>query len=142
MLKTQLILKNVITPEDWDSLEEHVQYDFLYDNHFSDLKANELLNEQLGVVAAMEPYMGKYFSAHYVRTKVLKQTEDDIEEIDKQIDKEIKDGTLPDPNAIIDPETGMEIDPSSMDLGQPMNEPDLESQGASTEVEMPKGGEI
>ena len=68
--------------------------------------------------------------------------EDDIEEIDKQIDKEIKDGTLPDPNAIIDPETGMEIDPSSMDLGQPMNEPDLESQGASTEVEMPKGGEI
>ena len=142
MLKTQLILKNVITPEDWDSLEEHVQYDFLYDNHFSDLKANELLNEQLGVVAAMEPYMGKYFSAHYVRTKVLKQTEDDIEEIDKQIDKEIKDGTLPDPNAIIDPETGMEIDPSSMNLGQPMNEPDLESQGASTEVEMPKGGEI
>jgi len=142
MLKTQLILKNVITPEDWDSLEEHVQYDFLYDNHFSDLKANELLNEQLGVVAAMEPYMGKYFSAHYVRTKVLKQTEDDIVEIDKQIDKEIKDGTLPDPNAIIDPETGMEIDPSSMDLGQPMNEPDLESQGASTEVEMPKGGEI
>jgi len=142
MLKTQLILKNVITPEDWDSLEEHIQYDFLYDNHFSDLKANELLNEQLGVVAAMEPYMGKYFSAHYVRTKVLKQTEDDIEDIDKQIDKEIKDGTLPDPNAIIDPETGMEIDPSSMDLGQPMNEPDLESQGASTEVEMPKGGEI
>ena len=142
MLKTQLILKNVITPEDWDSLEEHIQYDFLYDNHFSDLKANELLNEQLGVVAAMEPYMGKYFSAHYVRTKVLKQTEDDIAEIDKQIDKEIKDGTLPDPNAIIDPETGMEIDPSSMDLGQPMNEPDLESQGASTEVEMPKGGEI
>ena len=142
MLKTQLILKNVITPEDWDSLEEHVQYDFLYDNHFSDLKSNELLNEQLGVVAAMEPYMGKYFSAHYVRTKVLKQTEDDIEGIDKQIDKEIKDGTLPDPNAIIDPETGMEIDPSSMDLGQPMNEPVLESQGASTEVEMPKGGEI
>jgi len=142
MLKTQLILKNVITPEDWDSLEEHIQYDFLYDNHFSDLKANELLNEQLGVVAAMEPYMGKYFSAHYVRTKVLKQTEDDIQDIDKQIDKEIKDGTLPDPNAIIDPETGMEIDPSSMDLGKPMNEPDLESQGASTEVEMPKGGEI
>jgi len=142
MLKTQLILKNVITPEDWDSLEEHIQYDFLYDNHFSDLKANELLNEQLGVVAAMEPYMGKYFSAHYVRTKVLKQTEDDILEIDEQIDKEIKDGTLPDPNAIIDPETGMEIDPSSMDLGQPMNEPDLESQGTSTEVEMPKGGEI
>ena len=53
MLKTQLILKNVITPEDWNDLEDHIQYDFLYDNHFSDLKKNELLNEQLGVVASM-----------------------------------------------------------------------------------------
>ena len=80
------------------------------------------MNEQLGVVAAMEPYMGKYFSAHYVRTKVLKQTEDDIEEIDKQIDKEIKDGTLTRSKCNgIDPEHwNGPIDPSSMDLGQPM----------------------
>ena len=71
MLKTQLILKNVITPEDWNDLEDHIQYDYLYDNHFADLKKNELLNEQLGVVASMEPYMGKYFSNHFVRTKIL-----------------------------------------------------------------------
>ena len=118
MLKTQLILKNIITPEDWNDLEDHIQYDFLYDNHFSDLKKNELLNEQLGVVASMEPYMGKYFSNHYVRTKVLKQTEDDIKEIDKEIEKEIKDGSLMDPNAMVDPNTGAPMDPN-MDLGQP-----------------------
>jgi len=141
MLKTQLILKNVITPEDWDTLEDHIQYDFLYDNHFSDLKENELLNEQLGVIAAMEPYMGKYFSAQYVRSKVLKHTEDDIKEMDEQIAKEIEDGIIPDPNMPIDPATGMPMDPN-MDLGQPITEPDLESQGASTEVQMPKGGEI
>ena len=139
MLKTQLILKNIITPDDWNELEDHIQYDFLYDNHFSDLKKNELLNEQLGVVASMEPYMGKYFSNHFVRTKVLKQTEDDIKEIDKEIKKEIKDGTLMDPNAMVDPNTGAPMDPN-MDLGQPITEPDLESQGSATEA--PEGGEI
>jgi len=139
MLKTQLILKNIITPDDWSELEDHIQYDFLYDNHFSDLKKNELLNEQLGVVASMEPYMGKYFSNHYVRTKVLKQTEDDIKEIDKEIEKEIKDGSLMDPNAMVDPNTGAPMDPN-MDLGQPITEPDLESQGSATEA--PEGGEI
>jgi len=139
MLKTQLIFKNIITPDDWNELEDHIQYDFLYDNHFSDLKKNELLNEQLGVVASMEPYMGKYFSNHYVRTKVLKQTEDDIKEIDKEIKKEIKDGSLMDPNAMVDPNTGAPMDPN-MDLGQPITEPDLESQGSATEA--PEGGEI
>ena len=139
MLKTQLILKNIITPEDWNDLEDHIQYDYLYDNHFADLKKNELLNEQLGVVASMEPYMGKYFSNHFVRTKILKQTEDDIKEIDIEIEEEIKDGSLMDPNAMVDPNTGAPMD-SSMDLGQPINEPDLESQGSATEA--PEGGEI
>ena len=139
MLKTQLILKNIITPEDWNQLEEHIQYDYLYDNHFSDLKENELLNEQLGVIAAMEPYMGKYFSAFYVRNKILKHTETEIEEMDKQIEQEIKDGVLPDPNIPVDPETGLPLD-QVMDLGAPVNEPDLASQEKA--VEVPKGGEI
>ena len=139
MLKTQLILKNIITPDDWSELEDHIQYDYLYDNHFSDLKENELLNEQLGVVSAMEPYLGRYFSAQYVRSKILKQTETEIKDIDKQIEKEIKDGILPDPNAVIDPETGMPTG-QKMDLGTPVTEPDLESQGSATEA--PEGGEI
>ena len=142
MLKTQLILKNIITIDDWSELEDHIQYDYLYDNHFSDLKENELLNEQLGVIAAMEPYMGRYFSAHYVRNRVLKQTETEMKEMDKQIKKEIKEGILPDPNAPVDPNTGLPIDPNAQggDLGAPINEPDLESQGAATEA--PEGGEI
>ena len=142
MLKTQLILKNVVTPEDWDHLEEHIQYDYLYDNHFSDLKESELLQEKLGVIAAMEPYMGRYFSAAYVRNKVLKQTEDEIKEIDSQIDKEIEQGILPDPAAMMDPETGMPLDPlagQSM-MGAPINGEEVN--GSATEVKMPKGGEI
>ena len=142
MLKTQLILKNVITAEDWTELEDHIQYDYLYDNHFSDLKENELLNEQLGVIAAMEPYMGRYFSSYYVRNKILKQTETEIIEMDKQIQSEIEAGILPDPNAPVDPNTGLPIDPNAdpMGLGQPINDPDLAQQEKA--VEAPEGGEI
>ena len=144
MLKTQLILKNIVTPQDWEVLREHIQYDYVYDNHFSDLKNNELLNDQLGVVAAMEPYIGRYFSAEYIRNKVLKQSDTEIIEIDKQIKKEIEAGIIPDPNQPIDPTTGMPMQssPNEMNLGQPMMEPDLEKQGKATEVQMPKGGEI
>ena len=151
-LKTQLILKNIIAPEDWESLSDHIQYDFVYDNHFSDLKNNELLNDQLGVVAAMQPYIGTYFSAQYVRQKILRQSDTLMEEIDKQIKKEIKDGIIADP-ATIDPSTGMPFQDNTggmqpqnnaggMDLGQPMMEPDLTKQAKSTEIKMPKGGEI
>lgn len=145
MLKTQLILKNIVTPEDWEVLREHIQYDYVYDNHFSDLKNNELLNDQLGVVAAMEPYIGRYFSAEYVRNKVLKQSDTVMKEIDEQIKKEIEAGIIPDPSQLlVDPNTGMPMQDTSggMNLGQPMMEPDLEKQGKATQVQMPKGGEI
>ncbi|BCV00117.1 MAG: hypothetical protein CM15mV32_1120 [Caudoviricetes sp.] len=115
LLKTQLILKNIITPEDWDSLSDHIQYDFLYDNQFAELKESELMNERLGTLATIEPYIGKYFSNHYVRTKVLRQTDQEIEELDEQIEQEIKDGTIPDPNAV-DPITGQPLEGGG-DLG-------------------------
>jgi len=92
MLKTQLILKNIVTPEDWKLLEDHIQFDYVYDNHFSDLKKNELLNDKLGVVAAMDPYLGRYFSAEYVRRNVLGQSDTEMKEIDKQMKKEIEKG--------------------------------------------------
>ena len=145
MLKTQLLLKNVVTPEDWQVMSEHIQYDFLYDNHFSELKETELLNERLNSVATAEPYIGRYFSQDYVRRKILRQTDEEILEQDKLISKEIKDGTIPDP-ATIDPETGLPLDAvpataSDMDGGTPVMEPDLESETMKP-VELPKGGEI
>jgi hypothetical protein len=91
MLKTQLILKNIITPDDWEIMSEHIQYDFLYDNHFAELKEAELFTERLNMVAIAEPYIGKYFSQDYVRRKVLRQTDEEIIEQDKLIDKEILD---------------------------------------------------
>ena len=151
MLRTQLILKNIITPEDWEIMSKHIQYDFLYDNHFAELKDAELLNERLNMVQIAEPYVGKYFSQDYLRRKILRQTDEEILEQDKIMKKEIKDGIIPDPNAPIDPMTGMPLEPgqqpAGMNLGQPVMEPNLDAQGAATEAsgkiaEMPKGGEI
>ena len=136
LLKTQLILKNIITPEDWDSLSDHIQYDFLYDNQFAELKESELMNERLGTLATIEPYIGKYFSNHYVRTKVLRQTDQEIEEQDELIKKEIKDGVIPDPSAV-DPITGQPLEGGG-DLGAVPTEPDLESDGAKTDAQFQK----
>ena len=136
LLKTQLILKNIITPEDWDSLSDHIQYDFLYDNQFAELKESELMNERLGTLATIEPYIGKYFSNHYVRTKVLRQTDQEIEEQDEIIKKEIKDGVIPDPSAV-DPITGQPLEGGG-DLGNVPVEPDLESDGAVADAQFQK----
>jgi len=140
MLKTQLILKNIITPEDWDIMREHIQYDFLYDNHFSELKEAELMTERLNMAATAEPYIGKYYSQDYVRRKILRQTDEEIIEQDQLIKKEIKDGIIPDPNAPIDPTTGMPIPGNQSGPGDNINgasgkvpiEPSAD--GSSTEV--------
>ena len=125
MLKTQLILKNIVTPEDWEVMSDHIQYDFLYDNHFAELKEAELLTERLNMVATAEPYIGKYYSQDYVRRKILRQTDQEIVEQDILIKKEIEEGVIPDPNAPVDPETGQPLG-GGEDLGQPVEEPNLE----------------
>ena len=158
MLRTQLLLKNIITPEDWAVMDEHIQYDFLYDNHFAELKDAELLNERLNMVQVAEPYVGKYFSQDYVRRKILRQTDQEIIDQDILIKKEIEDGIIPDPSIPVDPATGMPIDPNAPmgDLGAPVMEPNTDGVkgGGSTEADgkavemntsitkMPKGGEI
>ena len=156
MLKTQLILKNIITPEDWEIMEEHIQYDFLYDNHFAELKEAELLNERLSMVQTAEPYVGKYFSQDYLRRKILRQTDQEIIEEDKLIKKEIEKGIIPDPSIPVDPNTGMPMDQSqpTTDLGQPVNEPEVDASVVDADatknaadldagpMKMPKGGTI
>ena len=147
MLRTQLILKNIITPEDWEIMEEHIQYDFLYDNHFAELKEAELLNERLTMVQTAEPYVGKYFSQDYLRRKVLRQTDQEIIEQDALIKKEIENGIIPDPAEMtIDPVTGEPIPGSTepqMDLGKPAMEPEINASSVEApEIKIPKGGEI
>ena len=140
MLKTQLILKNVVSPEDWESMEDHIQYDFLYDNQFAELKEKELIEGRLGILATIEPYIGKYYSTEYIRKKILRQTDAEIIEIDEQIEDEIEKGILPDPSTI-DPITGEPLpqeDPMAMgENGMDMGEVPLEDElnAAAAEVD-------
>ncbi len=97
VLKTQLVLKGIITIEDWSNLKEHIQYDYLKDGYFSELKSAELLRERLNLANEVSPYIGKYFSVEYIRKNVLRQSDDDIIEIDGQIRNEIKQGIIANP---------------------------------------------
>jgi hypothetical protein len=149
ILRTQLILKNIVTPEDWRMMSEHIQYDFLYDNHFAELKESELLNERLNMVSVAEPYIGKFFSLDYVRRKILRQTDQEIVEQDKLMEDEIKSGKIPDPSIPVDPNTGLPIDTGASDningqSGQVPVEPPAPStpETKDTAIKMPKGGTI
>jgi len=152
ILKTQLILKNVVTPQEWEQMSDHIQYDFLYDNHFSELKDAELMQERLGLVATADPYIGKYYSVNYIRRKILRQTDQEITEEDAIIAAEKEDGTIPPTEQEImlaQSVMGQDQKTNKQNLGKTQTEGDKESINTS-KTENPespgtpdlKGGEI
>ena len=88
ILRTQLVLKGIIAEEDWGTIQSTINYDFLSDGHFSELKESEMLKDRIALTDSMSNYVGKYFSNKYIRKNILKQSERDIEEIDNEIKKE------------------------------------------------------
>jgi hypothetical protein len=155
MLKTQLILKNIITPQDWEVMSDHIQYDYVYDNHFAELKQTELMNERIQLLQQVEPYIGKYYSNYYVRSKILRQSEDDIIDNDTQIQMELQAGIIQPPMPETDPETGMPMDyvhqtgqklikktqsqntkDLEIGLGKPQKDPEIKKNG--TEIKGPE----
>ena len=99
LLRTQLILKGIINEDDWYTVRDILQYDFLQDGHFAELKQTEMLRERLNLANEMRDYVGKYFSVEYVRKNILKQNEREIEDMDNQIRKEIEDGIIASPTS-------------------------------------------
>ena len=128
LLKTQLVLKGIISIEEWDDMSEHIQYDFIADNYFSELKDQEILNERMNLVTTMDPFAGRYFSLDYIRRKVLRQSDAEIKEIDKQMEGEIESGKLPDP-AAVDPMTGEPLGGAPMDAPPEEESEDITSTG-------------
>ena len=88
MLKAQLILKGIVTLEDWDRMKEHIQYDFLQDGHFAELKKAELLQDRINALQTIESYIGTFYSKEYVQKNVLNMTDGEIDEMQKQMNKE------------------------------------------------------
>ena len=98
ILKTQLILKGVVTLEDWSNIKEHIQYDFLQDGHFAELKEAELLKDRLEVLQTVESYVGTFFSKKWVQKNVLNMTESEIDDMQGEINKEA--GTDPEDGGV------------------------------------------
>ena len=127
ILKPQLILKGVIAPDDWDEMQEHIQYDYIHDNHFNELKELEMETQRVALLTQMDPFVGKYFSVDYVRRQILNHTDTEIKEQDKLMKKEINKGLVMDP-----------IDMNTFDTMDRQNDafaPEIEAQNAEDDQE-------
>jgi len=133
MLKTQLILKGVITVEDWKKISQHIQYDFLQDGHFAELKKAELLEDRINALGNIESYIGTFFSKEWVQKNVLNFTDAEVENMQKQINKEA--GLDPDEGGVDIPQNtdGITRFPS-MD-GAPIPADDLDKYDGNTPPE-------
>jgi len=97
VLKKQLMLKGIITIQDWEEWKDDIYVDYLKDNHFSELKEAEIFQNRLGLMNEATQYVGEYFSKAWVMKNILQMSEEEIEEMKKEIEKEISDGDIPDP---------------------------------------------
>jgi hypothetical protein len=88
ILEKQLILKGIITPEDWPEIKASLRYDFMQDNHFEELKQTEIIQNRVTVLRDIDEYVGKYYSVKWVRENILQQSEDTMEALDKEIEDE------------------------------------------------------
>tara|TARA_B110000090_G_scaffold62012_1_gene71004 strand:- start:833 stop:2323 length:1491 start_codon:yes stop_codon:yes gene_type:complete len=102
LLKTQCLLKGIVTTDDWKSFKEDIAFDFIEDNYFAELKEAEILRERFEMLGQMDEYVGKYVSNEWIRKTVLRQSDDEIAEIKKQIAAERKSGEIEDEDADVE----------------------------------------
>jgi hypothetical protein len=88
IMKTQLLLKGVITKEDWEYIQPMIRFDFRKDSYFTEAKENEILTNRLNLVNSADPYLGKYFSKAYVQKHILRLSEEEIADITQEVEQE------------------------------------------------------
>ena len=96
-LRVQCVLKGICTAEEFDEFKQYIGFDYIKDNNFTELKDAELMKERLGLLASIDPYTGRYYSVNWIRKNVLRLTDEEIKEMEKEIEQEIKDGKIIDP---------------------------------------------
>jgi len=92
-LRTQLVLKGICSSDEWDDFRESIYYDYKKDNNFTEMRDAELLRERVNLLQTVDPYIGRYYSAAWVRKNILQMSDEVIGEMDKQIAQEEKNGT-------------------------------------------------
>jgi hypothetical protein len=116
-LERQLILKGVATSEDWAQISGKVRFNFAIDNYFAELKESEIMQGRVQLLQQIDPYVGKYYSTEWIRKNVLRQSDEDIEEIDSQMDEDSANPSLNPPADIINP-GGAQGTPNSPDINK------------------------
>jgi len=99
ILRKQLVLKGIITEQDWDEWKDNIYIDYQKDNHFTELKEMEIYRERAGLLNEMAGFVGEYISKEWAMRNIMRFSDDDMEEIQKEIDGEISSGEVEDPNA-------------------------------------------
>jgi len=136
-LGTQLVLKGICTKDEWTQFKEHIYYDFIKDNNFAEMRDAELLRERVSLLSVVDPYVGRYYSAEWVRRNILQQSDEDIKIIDRQIKKEedlgIGGPTMPPQpeqpqEEQVDPEQYPPEDNTVDDASQESDTPDLDAE--------------
>lgn len=102
-LKVQCYLKGICTEEEFDEYKQNIFYDFQRDNNYSELKDSQLLQNRVNVLTMLDPYVGKYYSQKWIQKNVLQFNDDEVQEMTKEIEDEIKQGLYPDPKIANDP---------------------------------------
>jgi len=126
VIEKQLILKGILTPEEWTDIKDYIRYDFMKDNYFEELKKMEILKEKMGTIRDVEEHVGKYFSRNWIQQNVLFFTENEIAEMQEEIDAERKAGIYKDQDEEVDTEQEYSADEPSGE------EPDREDEDEDT----------
>ncbi len=114
-LEKQLVLKGICSMDEWRQFREDIYYDYMKDNNFTELRDTELLTSRVQLLATVDPYMGRYYSARWVKKNILQQTDEDIEAMEKEMAKESEQG-----------------------VGQPLQQPGMEQEQVSAEEYPPE----
>jgi hypothetical protein len=122
LLRIQLVLKGIIKDEEWEDMEGKIGFRFAKDSHFSELKESEILKDRLASARDAEDFVGKYYSREWIRKYVLRQTDDDIEQIDKQVKEEQAAGLIAAPEGAAPPE-GAPVAGGEQPQGAPQAQP-------------------
>jgi hypothetical protein len=128
ILEKQLILKGIITSEDWAEFKANFKFEYAEDNHFAELRNTEILRDRVSMLRDIDDYTGKYFSHEWIRRNVLYQTEEDMKEIDEQIAQEVDNPQYNQP----------EIGPDGQPIGGAPMQPDAGTPPAPQAAQPPK----
>ena len=124
LLRTQLLLKNILTEAEWNEFKEHIYYDFNKDNNFNELKDAELIMNRVQILTMLDPFVGKYYSINWVRRNILHQKEEEIEDMDREMEEEAEMQAAAAEASGIDPVTGEPLIDQNTDVSIQKQEPE------------------